>query len=130
MNTLDVLSSRTNVRSIAMLSLELVFQREYGSVYQSIDDFAAEREEREEKEKGLWKTTRKAHYRIKGNRPVTISNSYSVLEFLPEKTGERSRLDSYKRTATMETEIMVVLQQLAMLLSDEKLFWWGKCVSM
>ncbi|MBN1429558.1 MAG: hypothetical protein JXB07_14385, partial [Anaerolineae bacterium] len=53
MNVVDALSSQTNARSIAELSLEPAFQREYSSAYQAIDDFVEEGEKRQEKEENL-----------------------------------------------------------------------------
>jgi len=59
MDLLDALSSQTTARSVAELSLEGCFQREYSSLYKAIagffegaDDGSAE-EERHEQEKGL-----------------------------------------------------------------------------
>ena len=54
MDVLDALSGQSNARSIAELSMEPTFQREYGSVYQAIDNFLAEGKGRQEKKRSYW----------------------------------------------------------------------------
>jgi len=164
MNLIDALSSQTNARSVAELSMEPAFEREYSSVYQAIDDFVAEGEERQEKEKSLLRiigkhisepeeeqywvfgtdgtpaprryartmADRGFVYRpneIRGNKPVTLGHSYSIVAHLPEKEeGDPNWVVplTVKRVATQETDITVGLKQVAMIMTDEKLPWNGE----
>lgn len=163
MNLVDALSGQRGARSVAELSLEPSFEREYSSVYKAIADFEVKGEKQEEKEKALLQVIgstvseperngywlfgtdgtpaprpyastledRSFVYQpnvIRGNKPVTIGHSYSVLGQLPEKgEGEPNWIVPLvvKRIETQETDITVGLKQLAMLMTDDKLPWSG-----
>jgi hypothetical protein len=167
MNLIDALSSQTSARSVAELSLEPAFERQYSSVYQAIADFEVKRDEQQEKEKGLLRIIGKTVSEperndywlfgtdgtpaprpyartmedrgfvyqpnvVRGNKPVTIGHSYSILGYLPERgEGEPNWIVPLmvKRIKTQETDIAVGLKQLAMLMTDDKLPWSeGMCV--
>lgn len=167
MNLLDALSGQTSARSVAELSLEPAFERQYSSVYQAIGDFELKGRKRQEQEKsllqiigdtipapernGYWlfgtdgtpaprpyartMEDRGFVYQpnvVRGNKPVTIGHSYSIVGHLPEKgEGEPNWIVPLvvKRIETQETDIAVGLKQLAMLMTDDKLPWWGEmCV--
>ena len=164
MDVLDALSGQTNARSIAELSMEPSFQREYGSVYQAIGNFLAEGETRQEKEQSLLRMIgnyipqpesepywlfgtdgtpapreyartledRSFVYKpnvVKGNKPVTIGHHYSILAHLAEReAGDPNWVVPLlvERIESQENDTSVGLEQLAMLMGDEKLPWWGQ----
>ncbi len=164
MNLLDALSGQTNARSIAELSMEPSFQREYGSVYQAIGDFLADGKKRQEKEQSLLQIIgkyipqpekepywlfgtdgtpapreyartledRSFVYKpnvVKGNKPVTIGHHYSIVAHLPERAaGEPNWVVPLlvDRIESQEDDPSVGLEQLAMLMEDEKLPWYGQ----
>jgi len=167
LNLMDALSSQTSARSVAELSLEPAFERQYSSVYQAIGDFEVKGDKQQEKEKTLLRVIggtvsepernrywlfgtdgtpaprpyartmedRGFVYQpnvVRGNKPVTIGHSYSILGYLPERGESEPNWIvplMVKRIKTQETDIAVGLKQLAMLMTDDKLPWsGGMCV--